>query len=164
MESEGSTRLPYTRLRVFFKNATPEKKREKETIQNTMTHDRFGHSNLHTNGNLTHCFRSTGAIQPDDTLNNAVRIKNNHYRQKYDELPEPVVFMTVVASTSGRINEEFFLLLFFHDHRDPSSLSGELPEESAQFRFIRSSCLDNLKGSIGLMLPKVSVIEGYYSP
>ena len=46
----------------------------------TMTHDRFGTSNLHTNGNLTNCLRSTGSPQPDDTLNNTVRIKNNHYR------------------------------------------------------------------------------------
>ncbi len=44
-----------------------------------MTHDRFGHS----------------------------RIKNNHYRLKYSELPEPVVFMSVAMSTSVRINEEF---------------------------------------------------------
>ena len=58
----------------------------------TMTHDWFGHSNLHTNGKLTHCLRSTGTPQSDDDLNNDVRIKNNHYRQKYPELPEPVVF------------------------------------------------------------------------
>ena len=41
-------------------------------------------------------------------------------------------------------------------HRDASSLTGELPEESAQFRFIRAVCLSNLKGSIGLMLGKAS--------
>jgi hypothetical protein len=48
--------------------------------------------------------------------------------------------------------------------RDTSALSGELPEESTQFRFIRAVCLSNLKGSIGLMLVKVSVNEDYYSP
>ena len=79
-----------------------------------MTHDRFGRSNLHTNGKLTQCLRSIGAPQPDDTLNNDARIKNNHYRQKYDELPELVVFMTVSASTSGRINENFLRLIFLH--------------------------------------------------
>ena len=88
-------------------------------------------------------------------VNNAARIKNNHYRQKYAELPEPVVFMPVAASTFGRINEEF-LRLFLHAHRDASALAGELPEESAQFRFIRAACLANLKGSIGLMLAKAS--------
>ena len=41
----------------------------------TMTHDRFGRSNLHTNGKLTNCLRSTGAPQPDGALKNAARIK-----------------------------------------------------------------------------------------
>ena len=44
-------------------------------------------------------------------------------------------------------------------HRDASALSGELPEESVQFRFIRAACLTNLKGSIGLMLAKASVMR-----
>ena len=83
-------------------------------------------------------------------------MKNNHYRQKYDDLPEPVVFMSVKTSTSGRINEEFLLLMFLHVHRDSSVLSGELTEESTQFHFIRTPYLINLKGSIGLMLSKVS--------
>ena len=65
--------------------------------------------------------------------------------------------MTVAASTSGRINEEFLHLLFLHTNREASVLVGELSEESAQFRFIRANCLANLKGSIGLMLAKVSV-------
>ena len=46
-------------------------------------------------------------LSPDDTLYNTVRIKNNHYRQKYPELPQPVVFMPVESSTFGRINEIF---------------------------------------------------------
>jgi hypothetical protein len=124
-----------------------------------MTHDRFGRSNLHTNGQLTHCLRSTGTPQSDDALNNAARIKNNHYRQKYAELPEPVVFMTVTTSTSGRMNEEFLRLMFLHVHRDTSALAGELPEESAQFRFNRAACLVNVKDSIGLMLSKVSTMR-----
>ena len=60
--------------------------------------------------------------------------------------------MPVAGSTSGRINEEFLLLLFLHVNREDSSLGGELPEESTQFRFIRAACLANLKGSIGLMV------------
>ena len=116
-----------------------------------MTHDRFGRSNLHSNGQLTHCLRSTRATQPDDSPNNDARIKNNHYRQKYVEIPKPVVFMTVPASTSGRINEEFWLLLFLHPNREASVLAGELPEESTQFRFIRAACWANLKGSIGFL-------------
>ena len=117
----------------------------------TMTHDLFGRSNLHTNGKLTHSLRSTGAPQPDGALNNAARVKKNHYRQKYAELPEPVVFMSVKTSTSGRINEEFLLLMFLYVHRDTSVLSGELTEELTPFHFIRAPYLINLKGSIGAM-------------
>ena len=36
---------------------------------------------------------------------------------------------------------------------------GELPEESDQFRFLRASRLSNLKGSVGLILVKVSVMR-----
>ena len=109
-----------------------------------MTHDRFGRSNLHINGNLTHCPRSTGSPQSDVALNNTTLIKNNHYRQKYPELPEPVVFMSVSVSTSGRINEEFLHLLFLHTNRETSALTGELLEESVQFHFIRTTCWVNL--------------------
>jgi hypothetical protein len=94
-----------------------------------------------------------------DVLNNVARIKNNHYRQKYAELPAPVVFMSVPASTSGRINEQFLHLMFLDAHRDTSVMTGEFPEESDQLRFIRTDCLANLKGSIGLMLSKDSTMR-----
>ena len=63
--------------------------------------------------------------------------------------------MHVSSSTSGRINEEFLRLLFLHTNRETSPLAGEFPEDSAQFRFIRDTCWENLKGSIGLMLVKL---------
>ncbi len=56
----------------------------------------------------------------------------------------------------SRINEEFLCLLFLNDNRETSPWAGELSEESDQFRFIRPDCFPNLKGSIGLMLAKVS--------
>ena len=65
--------------------------------------------------------------------------------------------MSVAASTSGRTNEEVLRLLFLRVNRKVSALVGELSEESVQFRFIRTDCLGDLKGSIGLMLAKVSV-------
>ena len=70
-----------------------------------------------------------------------------------------MVFLTVTASTSGRINEETLRLLFLHANREASALAGEVSEESAQFRFIRTACLANLKGSLGLMLPKAVVMR-----
>ena len=50
-------------------------------------------------------------------------------------------------------------LLFLHDNREVSVLDGEFPEESGQFRFIRTACWANLKGSIGLMLDKASAMR-----
>ena len=41
-------------------------------------------------------------------------------------------------------------MFFFHTHRETSILAGELPEESNQFHFLRSSRLVNLKDSVGL--------------
>ena len=65
----------------------------------------------------------------------------------------------VAASTSGRINEETLRLLFLHANREASALAGEVPEESAQFRFIRAACLANLKGSLGLTLAKAAAMR-----
>ena len=56
-----------------------------------------------------------------------LKIKNRHYKRIYAELPDPVVFLPVAASTSGRINEETLRLLFLHANRESSVLSGELP-------------------------------------
>ena len=52
----------------------------------------------------------------------------------------------------------FSRLLFLHAHREASALSNELPEKSDQFRFLRAACLANIKGSVGLILAKVSVM------
>ena len=53
----------------------------------------------------------------------------------------------------------FCACCFLHANRETSALAGELPEELAQFRFIRTACWANLKGSIGLMLVKASVMR-----
>ena len=52
----------------------------------------------------------------------------------------------------------FIRLLFFHAHREVSFLANELTEESDQFRFLRSSCFANLKGSVGLIMVKTSAM------
>jgi hypothetical protein len=86
-------------------------------------------------------------------------ISQNPFDYFFAELYEPVVFMPVAASTSGRINEEILRVLFLHANREASALDGELPEESDQFHFLRAVCLANLKGSIALMLAKVSAMR-----
>ena len=61
--------------------------------------------------------------------------------------------------TSGRLYDDFSRLLFLHAHRKASALANELPEESDQFRFLRAAGLANLKGSVGLILVKASVMR-----
>ncbi len=76
----------------------------------------------------------------------------------YVDRSEPIVFLPVVENTLGHVYKDFTRLLFFHMHREVSILAGELPEESEHFRFLRASHLDNLKGSVGLILVKSSVM------
>ncbi len=87
-----------------------------------------------------------------------MRAKIRHYRQLYINRPEPIAFMPVVVDTAGRIYDDFSRLLFLHAHREASALVNEIPEESEQFRFLRAACLANIKGSVGLILAKVSVM------
>ena len=65
----------------------------------------------------------------------------------------------MVPSTTDRIYDDFSRLLFLHAHHETSALSKELPEESDQFRFLRTSCLAHIKGSVGLILAKASVMR-----
>ncbi len=81
-------------------------------------------------------------------------MKIRHYRQTYAERADPIVFLSIVVSTSGHVYEDFVRLFFLHSCREPSILTGELPEESEQFRFLRASHLANLKGSVSLILGK----------
>ena len=67
--------------------------------------------------------------------------------------------MPLAVDTSGRIYDDFSLLLFLHTHREASALSNEIPEESDQFRFLRAACFANIKGSVGLILTKASAMR-----
>jgi hypothetical protein len=96
-----------------------------------MTHTRYGRSHLHLNGQLT---------------------KILHYRQLYVDHPNPIAFMPVAVDTSGRIYDDFLRLLFLHAHREASALANDIPEESGHFRFLHTTCLANIKGSVGLIL------------
>jgi hypothetical protein len=91
---------------------------------------------------------------PDGALRTVSRVKIRHYRQLYINLPEPIDFIPVTVDTSGRIYEDFSRLLFLHTHREVSAI----PEESEQFRFLRAACFVNIKGSVGLILAKVSTM------
>ena len=125
----------------------------------TLTHTRFGRSQLHSLGQLTYSRRSDGAPDLDGALRVVAMAKIHHYRQLYINRPEPIAFMPVAVDTSGRVYDDFSRLLFLHAHREASVLANELPEESEQFRFLRAACLANIKGSVGLILAKSSVMR-----
>ncbi len=121
-----------------------------------MTHPRYGRSHVHPSGQLTNIRRSDGAPEPDGALKVVTRKKIIHYRQVYLDHPEPIASMPVAVDTSGRIYDDFLRLLFLHAHREASALANDIPEESGHFRFLRVACLANIKGSVGLILAKVS--------
>ena len=70
-----------------------------------------------------------------------------------------VIFLPVAVNTLGRIYEDFVRLLFLNAHRETSILAGELPDESDQSRFLRSARLTTLKGTVALILAKVSAMR-----
>jgi hypothetical protein len=76
----------------------------------------------------------------------------------YINRPDPITFMPVAVDTSGRVYDDFSRLLFLYTHREDSDLANEIPEESEQFRFLRSACYANIKGSVGLILAKASAM------
>jgi hypothetical protein len=125
----------------------------------TLTHTRFGKSQLSSLGQLTHTRRTDGTPEPDGALRTVERVKIRHCRQLYINRPEPIAFMPVAVDTAGRIYEDFSGLLFLHAHREASALDNELPEESEQFRFLDAACFANIKGSVGLILAKASAMR-----
>ena len=82
-----------------------------------------------------------------------------HYRNVYLNHPDPIVFIPLAVDTTGHLYDEFIRLLFLHPHREESDLPNELSEESDQFHFLRASCFTNLKGAVGLIMTKTSVIR-----
>jgi hypothetical protein len=69
----------------------------------TLTHTRFGKSQLSSLGQLTHTRRTDGAPEPDGALRTVARAKIRHYRQLYIIRPELIAFMPVAVDTAGRI-------------------------------------------------------------
>jgi hypothetical protein len=86
---------------VFFPHGEDDRIPPRTLVMDvTMTHDRYGRTTQHTNGALTHRVPSTGAPQTDDALNKTVRMKIRHYRQIYEDRPDPIVFLPIGVSTS----------------------------------------------------------------
>jgi hypothetical protein len=121
-----------------------------------MTHPQYVRSHLNLNGQLTNIRRSDGAPEPDGVIKVVARKKIIHYHQLYIDRPDPIVFMPVAVDSSGLIYDDFLRLLFLPVHCEVSALGNDISEESGHFRFLRVPCLVNIKGSMGLILVKVS--------
>ncbi len=100
---------------------------------------------------LASTHRSTETTRPMDQPERLM------YRSVSDDTYEPGV------DTSGRLYDDFSRLLSLYPHRETSSLTHELPEESDPFRFLHTTCSANLKGSVGLILAKV-LTRGFLYP
>jgi hypothetical protein len=124
-----------------------------------MTHPHYGRSLLNLNGQLTNTSRSDGGPEPDGDIKVVDRKKILHYRQLYIYRSKPIAFMPVAVDTSVRIYDDFLRLLFLNVHREVSDLANDIPEESGHFRFLRVTCLANIKGSVGLILVKTLVMR-----
>jgi hypothetical protein len=111
----------------------------------------------------------TGSPQSDGVLNNTVRTKIRHYRQVYEGKSDPIIFLPITVNTSGHVCDDFDRdcpSVFLHESREDSIysiLTGELPEESDQFRFVRPARLANLKDSVGLILVKTNFFNYSFS-
>ena len=97
------------------------------------------------NGVLTHRRQSDGAPHPDGALKNAARSKILDYRR----LSRSHCFHAYGSEHFGPLLSRLCRLLFLHAHREAAALAREIPE-SDQFRFLRTACLGNLKGSVGI--------------
>jgi hypothetical protein len=80
----------------------------------------------------------------------------------YNNPPIPTSFMSVIASTSGRLHNEFVRLLFLLTHRetDPffTSSGVQLPHStSGLFHFHRSVVSSQIKSRVDNILPKTAV-------
>ena len=83
----------------------------------------------------------------------------NFWGQKNAGWRDPIAFVPLTVDTTARLHDDFIRLFFLHSHREVSALENELTEESDQFRFLRAACLANLKGSVGLIMEKSSVMR-----
>ena len=125
-----------------------------------ITHDRFGRSSDPSiNGHLHY------PNDIDRSLNETVTDKIRKYHADYNKNPlNDIFFMSVIASTSGRLQSEFVRILFLQSHRETDrffAASGvQLAQStSGQFHFKRAAFSSQLKSKVGNILVKASALR-----
>ena len=102
---------------------------------------------------------------PDDidrTLNEAAPDKVLQYRADYNNRPShSIVFMSAIASTSGRPHCEFVCLLFLQTHRETDLFLATSGVQLAQthFHFRHAAFSSQLKSKVGHILAKAAALR-----
>ena len=97
-------------------------------------------------------------------INEDVDDKIRQYRADYNNRPSnPISFIPVIPSTSGRLHSELVCLLFLQAHRETDrffATSGvQLSQStSVQFHFRHTSFSSHLKSKVGNILVKVTAL------
>jgi hypothetical protein len=125
-----------------------------------ITHDRFGsNSDPSLNGHLHY------PNDIDKPLNETATDKIRQYRTDYNNNPPAdITFMSVIASTSGRLHSEFVRLLFLQVHRETDrffATSGVqlVQTNCGQFHSRRVAFSSQFKTRVGLVLDKSVVLR-----
>jgi hypothetical protein len=122
-----------------------------------IAHDRFGSSSdPNLNGNLHY------PNDIDRSLNEAAVDKIRKYRADYNNNPpNPISFMSDIASTSGRLHSDFIRLLFLQAHRETDRFFAASGVQLAQsntsggfLHFRRAAFSSLLKSRVGSILAK----------
>jgi hypothetical protein len=125
-----------------------------------ISHDRVGSS---TDPNLNGHLKYPNNL--DQSLNDTPAYKIRKYRADYNNrTPSSVLFMTAIASTSGRLHSEFVRLLFLQAHRETDrffATSGVLSAQSDRgfFHYLRSAFSTQVKNKVGLALVKAAAFR-----
>jgi hypothetical protein len=125
-----------------------------------IVHDRVGSStDLTLNGHLKY------PNNLDQSLNDTPADKIRKYRADYNNNPPSAVsFMPAIASTSGRLHNEFVRLLFLQTHRETDRFFASSGVQLAQtdrdmFHFRRAAFSDQFKSKVGLALAKAAALR-----
>ena len=119
-----------------------------------ITHERWGSSSDPTlNGNLHY------PNDVDRSLNEADDKIRKYHSDYYNNPPNTISFMSVIASTSGRLHSEFVRLLFLQAHRETDrffAISGVQLAQSnrGQFHYRRAAFSSQLKAKVGSTLAR----------
>jgi hypothetical protein len=128
-----------------------------------MAHDRVGSSVDPTlNGHLKY------PNNLDQSLNDEAADKIRKYRADYNNRPPSAVsFMTVIASTSGRLHSEFVRLLFLQAHRETDrffaasgvQLAQTHPGDQFTFRRAAFASILKLESRVGNILANAAALR-----